>query len=38
VLEEIARRCPRTLGELGSVKGIGARKLEQFGQEIIELM
>ncbi len=38
VLEEIPRRRPRTLGEIESIKGIGARKIEQFGQEIIDLV
>jgi superfamily II DNA helicase RecQ len=37
-LEVIARLQPRTLGELQAVRGIGSRKIEQFGQEIIELM
>ena len=38
VLEAIARRSPRTLGELEGVRGIGARKVEQFGQEIIDVV
>lgn len=38
VLEEITRRCTRTLGELELIRGIGARKIEQFGQEIIDLV
>jgi len=38
VLKEITRRCPRTLGELELIKGIGARKIEQFGEEIIDLV
>ncbi|MBI3329848.1 MAG: HRDC domain-containing protein, partial [Nitrospinae bacterium] len=38
VLEEIARRRPSTLGELAGFRGVGARKIEQFGKEIIELV
>jgi ATP-dependent DNA helicase RecQ len=38
VLEAIARRTPRTLGELEVVRGIGARKVEQFGEEIIDVV
>jgi ATP-dependent DNA helicase RecQ len=38
VLEAIARRSPRTLGELEGIRGIGARKVEQFGQEIIDVV
>jgi len=38
VLEEIARQRPRTISELELIRGIGQRKIEQFGQEIIELV
>jgi ATP-dependent DNA helicase RecQ len=38
VLEAIARRYPRTLGELEGVRGIGASKVEQFGQEIVDVV
>jgi ATP-dependent DNA helicase RecQ len=38
VLEAIARRRPQTLGQLQAVRGIGAHKLEQFGQEIIHVV
>jgi DNA helicase-2/ATP-dependent DNA helicase PcrA len=38
VLEAIARRRPRTLGELTAIRGIGARKVEQFGREIIDVV
>jgi hypothetical protein len=38
VLAEIARRRPRTLVELEWVIGIGARKIEQFGQELIDVV
>jgi ATP-dependent DNA helicase RecQ len=38
VLEAIARCSPRTRDELEGVHGIGARKIEQFGQEIIDMI
>ncbi|MGH8064379.1 MAG: RecQ family ATP-dependent DNA helicase [Candidatus Entotheonellia bacterium] len=38
VLEELARQQPRTLDELQVVRGIGSRKIEQFGSEIIALV
>lgn len=38
VLEDIARQRPRTLDELESIKGIGPRKIEQFGQELIDIV
>jgi ATP-dependent DNA helicase RecQ len=38
VLEAIARHSPLTLGELEGVRGIGARKVEQFGREIIAVV
>jgi ATP-dependent DNA helicase RecQ len=38
VLEQIARQHPNTPDDLESVKGIGTRKIEQFGQEIIEIV
>jgi ATP-dependent DNA helicase RecQ len=37
-LAEIARRRPRDLTALGSISGIGARKLERYGPALIELM
>ena len=37
-LTEIARRVPSALSELAQLRGIGARKIEQFGQEIIDLV
>ena len=37
-LTEIARRLPSALSKLGGLRGIGARKIEQFGQEIIDLV
>ncbi len=38
VLEAIARLRPRTRGELEAVRGIGARKIAQFGQELIDVV
>jgi ATP-dependent DNA helicase RecQ len=38
VLEAIARLSPRTLSELEGVHGVGARKVEQFGEEIIDVV
>jgi ATP-dependent DNA helicase RecQ len=38
VLQEISRQCTRTLDELELISGIGAHKIEQFGQEIIDLV
>jgi ATP-dependent DNA helicase RecQ len=37
-LAEIARRRPADLGALGSVAGIGARKLERYGEALLELV
>ena len=38
VLEAIARLTPRTLGELAGVRGMGAYKIKQFGEEIIDVV
>jgi ATP-dependent DNA helicase RecQ len=38
VLEAIVSHSPRTLSELEGVWGIGARKVEQFGEEIIDVV
>lgn len=38
VIEAIAEQLPLTRQELGNVKGIGANKLELFGDEIIHLV
>jgi ATP-dependent DNA helicase RecQ len=38
VLEAIARRRPAALGELLGVRGVGARKAEQFGREVIDVV
>jgi ATP-dependent DNA helicase RecQ len=37
-LEEIAARRPATVGELASVKGIGTRRAERYGGELISLL
>ena len=38
VLEAIARLTPRSLGELEGVRGMGAYKIKQFGEEIIDVV
>ncbi len=37
-LEEIARRKPRSVHELGTVKGIGLRRAARYGEEILALV
>ncbi|MBI2319539.1 MAG: HRDC domain-containing protein, partial [Betaproteobacteria bacterium] len=37
-LEEIARRRPQDIEALSGVAGIGAKKLERYGTELIELL
>ena len=37
-LEEISARRPRTIQELGSVKGIGLRRAGRYGEEILALI
>jgi ATP-dependent DNA helicase RecQ len=37
-LRAIAQNRPRTMGELADIAGIGARKLEEYGQEVVELV
>ena len=37
-LRDIARRQPVTLGELGEVAGVGARKLETYGDIVLKLV
>lgn len=34
-LSEIALRCPRTLDDLGGISGVGVRKLEAYGEDIL---
>jgi ATP-dependent DNA helicase RecQ len=38
VLKGIAASCPTTEQDLADVKGIGSRKLEQYGRDILELV
>jgi superfamily II DNA helicase RecQ len=38
VLKRIATCCPTTEQDLAGVKGIGPRKLEQFGPEILDIV
>jgi len=37
-MAEIARKRPRTLGELAQVNGIGAQKLEKYGADILSIV
>ncbi|MBA3599565.1 MAG: DNA helicase RecQ [Methylibium sp.] len=37
-LAEMARRAPGTLGELGEVSGVGEKKLEAYGREILRVL
>jgi ATP-dependent DNA helicase RecQ len=37
-LEEIARRKPRSIHELGSIKGIGLRRAARYGDELLALV
>ena len=37
-LAEIARVCPQSEEELGSITGIGVRKLERYGPAVLELL
>jgi superfamily II DNA helicase RecQ len=37
-LEEIARRKPRTKGELAGVSGIGPLRLDGYGDEILAVV
>ena len=37
-LAEMARRAPGTLGDLGEVSGVGAKKLEAYGREILRVL
>jgi ATP-dependent DNA helicase RecQ len=38
VLREMAHRCPETLGELGGISGVGAKKLETWGADFIAVI
>ncbi|MDD3432570.1 MAG: HRDC domain-containing protein, partial [Tepidiphilus sp.] len=37
-LRELARRAPATLAELAGIEGIGARKRERWGKELLALL
>lgn len=37
-LHEIARRRPGSLTELGEVKGVGSKKLERYGEEVLAIL
>ena len=37
-LAEMARLAPGTLGELAEISGVGAKKLEAYGQEILRVL
>jgi ATP-dependent DNA helicase RecQ len=37
-LAEMARQCPTDLDELGNVSGVGAKKLEAYGREILRVL
>jgi ATP-dependent DNA helicase RecQ len=38
VLRDIARIQPETLGALGKIKGVGASKLERYGENVLQLV
>jgi DNA helicase-2/ATP-dependent DNA helicase PcrA len=37
-LEAIASRCPGSLAELAQVPGVGERKLERYGEEVLGVL
>ena len=37
-LAEMARRRPADLAELGTISGVGAKKLDAYGQEILRVL
>jgi ATP-dependent DNA helicase RecQ len=37
-LAELARRRPRAIGDLAGVPGIGARKLERYGDALLQVI
>ena len=37
-LAEMARECPSTLDELAGVSGVGQRKLDAYGAEILRVL
>ncbi|MBP6600039.1 MAG: HRDC domain-containing protein, partial [Giesbergeria sp.] len=34
---QLAQQCPRTLGELHGISGMGAKKLEAYGAEVLRV-
>ncbi|WP_086607341.1 DNA helicase RecQ [Erythrobacter donghaensis] len=38
VLRDMAHQCPETLGELGRIPGVGAKKLETWGPEFVAVV
>ena len=38
VLRDMAHRCPETLGELGTIPGVGAKKLETWGGDFLAVV
>src|SRR5690606_14482853 len=34
-LREVALNCPQTLEDLGGISGVGVRKLEAYGEELL---
>jgi ATP-dependent DNA helicase RecQ len=37
-LHELASRHPQTLAEVGAVSGVGAKKLEAYGRDILRVL
>ena len=37
-LAEMARTCPRSLDELGTISGVGAKKLDAYGADILRVV
>ncbi|MEO8124182.1 MAG: HRDC domain-containing protein, partial [Burkholderiales bacterium] len=37
-LAEMAHRCPSSLDELSEISGVGAKKLEAYGDDILRLL
>ncbi len=38
VLRDIASANPRDAGQLGTIKGVGASKLERYGDKVLALL
>lgn len=37
-MAELARRCPKSLGELEAIEGLGKAKREEFGEELVSFL